>query len=86
MTFTDDQFATLSQYERVFKQALDQQVGRAISDRDVTIIANIYHEATQTPRRNYSCAICRYNLLRRCGSAYRRDKRERESQTLENGA
>ena len=78
MIFTDDQFATLAEYEQNFNEVLNQRVARNIGDRATATLAEIWHTATKTPKRKYSCAQCRYNLLRQLGSAYRKDKAERQ--------
>lgn len=77
MIFNDDQFAVLSKYEQNFHEVIDWKVARNIGDRASAEIAEIWHSVNHTPLRKYTCAQCRYNLLRNVGLAYRKDKAER---------
>lgn len=73
MTFTKEQITILAQYEHFFDDALDRKVVRNCGDRAANAIGEIWHTATNTRLKKYTCAQCRYNLLRQVGMAYRRD-------------
>lgn len=77
MIFSNEQFDTLSQWERNFNEVLDQRVCRNVGDRATQTIAQIWHSVKNTPVRRYTCSQCRYNLLRQVATAYRADKAER---------
>lgn len=80
MIFTDEQFAILSQFEENFRQVLDLNFARNISDRDADTLGKIWHSTNDVPPRRYTCQQCKFNLLKQLGTAYRKDKAERETQ------
>lgn len=77
MIFSNEQFDTLSQWERNFNEVLDQRVCRNVGDRATATIAQIWHSVKSTPVRRYTCSQCRCNLLKQVAMAYRADKAER---------
>lgn len=77
MILTNEQFEFLSLYEERFNEVLNQRVYRNLPDKTISKMAEIYHTATQTPQRGYSCMQCRFNFLKRLATLYTAEKNAR---------
>lgn len=78
MTFTEEQFKTLSKYEEHFNTAVNADWSRYPGSVALDEIHSIYCFVTgDTRRNNKSCSHCILNLLKDCGKLYFQDKEER---------
>ena len=75
MTFTEDQFRTLSAFESYFYTAVKANYSRHPGQAGLELIHSIFTSATGDKRRlNSSCQQCVYNLIKDCGDLYFKDK------------
>lgn len=77
MTFTNEQYNILAKYDGELERLQTTRTFRNISDKAVAEIAGVWHAATNTRLRTYTCGQCKFNLLRRVAEAYCKDKAQR---------
>lgn len=79
MTYTDEQFNALAQWEDVLSRAVRGAYLRSPGIEALHSIHAIYTTATGSRLRfSGSCGLCARNILRLAGKAYLADKAERE--------
>jgi len=77
LTFTDEQFKRLSQWDENFRTATNSQWSRGIGS-DADIIQEIWNEVTgKQGHVDKSCGACVLRLLQEVGTAYNADKAAR---------
>lgn len=74
MTFTTEQYNILAKYDGELERVQTTRTFRNLSDKAVAEIAGVWHAATNTRLRSYTCGQCKFNLLRRVAEAYCKDK------------
>lgn len=80
MTFTEEQFNTLSSFEDYFHKAIYAQWSPNPGSSKLRVIHDIYTDTTGDRRRfSDNCQHCILSLLTDCGRLYFRDKEEREA-------
>lgn len=77
MTFTTEQYNILAKYDGELERVQTTRTFRNLSDKAVAEIAGVWHAATNTRLRTYTCGQCKFNLLRRVAEAYCKDKEQR---------
>lgn len=81
MTFTEEQFNTLSSFEDYFHKAIYAQWSPNPGSSKLRVIHDIYTDTTGDRRRfSDNCQHCILSLLTDCGRLYFRDKEEREAE------
>lgn len=80
MTFDNDTFAYLAQFDDNFRTAVNSRWARHPGRDNMARMAEIYNAATgQNRRPNASCSSCVVNFLTDLGRLYFADKQEREA-------
>lgn len=78
MTFDNDTFAYLAQFDDNFRTAVNSRWARHPGRDNMARMAEIYNAATgQNRRPNASCSSCVVNFLTDLGRLYFADKEER---------
>lgn len=78
MTFTQEQFETLAQFEKYFKPAVEANWSPYPGAANLTTMHTILREATGDRRRpNFGCNVCQFNLVRDVARLYYKDREER---------
>ena len=81
MTFNDEQFEALAQYEESFLTITRSNYARPVGYQNAKRIRDIANAAgMKTGWVNFSCARCISRLLRQVGTAWLADKAERIAQ------
>lgn len=86
MTFSEQDYNTLSAYAENFNTAVNGRYSRPLSEHSIDTIHQIYFRTTHDKgmeRINKGCGRCILSLLRACGQLYLKDREERGLQPIE---